>query len=697
MLMKTAHQLRNLLFITLLALAGCMNNDVYNPDSKPDNEPDNGNVTDLTIPSDFLWSTTAQVAVHVTIGNNTPHTYTISIYSQGADEESLPVAIGTASFNYPYNKEITLPASDTIVTVTQTLHYTDGSQMTLECNVPIVNKKATLHLGESGNTVSSTRSPNITTRSDDDLEDWNEAKELTTDITKINKNEEYKVSTGNMVNLNDNINIMEGGKIYIAGTLNISAKNAFQNHKDAKFIILSKEQSKGEAAGILQCFGDFTVKNEFEIENYGTMTVNGTLAIENGGEIDNYGCLHAEKIELDGNGKDDSLLEIKERGYVFSKTMWMQKATLEMEKNSLLEIEETLELKNDCEIEGDDDGKWAVVKLTNATVINEHNGETPQIKNKVFVVCDHNNGEKPKSIYSEGGAQWGNTKAAANAGVKTTGSDCAPAYKPEEGGTPEEPGNDKEYTLGQYTYAFEDLWPNFGDYDMNDIVLVTKVTLKVTGNYVTQATLKCKLAAIGASKRISAGVQLDELTAGDISSIQYDTSNNFTENMFKTNANGTEQGQTLAVVPLFDHAHAFAGYNGTPIVGTYKDAEFNPKEFTVTIHFKENSVEESKLALNKLNFFITCNATQGKRMEIHQINGKATDLFDTSAIGGVVASPNTPFRAKGNFCWVMIIPGEFSFPLEGNNLRQSFENFELWIANPDYDWYNHPFPDKVKQ
>lgn len=88
------------------------------------------------------------------------------------------------------------------------------------------------------------------------------------------------------------------------------------------------------------------------------------------------------KIELDGNGKDDSLLEIKERGYVFSKTMWMQKATLEMEKNSLLEIEETLELKNDCEIEGDDDGKWAVVKLTDATVINEHNGKTPQIKIK---------------------------------------------------------------------------------------------------------------------------------------------------------------------------------------------------------------------------------------------------------------------------------------------------------------------------
>lgn len=76
----------------------------------------------------------------------------------------------------------------------------------------------------------------------------------------------------------------------------------------------------------------------------------------------------------------------------------MQKATLEMEKNSLLEIEETLELKNDCEIEGDDDGKWAVVKLTNATVINEYNDKTTQIKNKVFVVCDHNNGENQKTF-----------------------------------------------------------------------------------------------------------------------------------------------------------------------------------------------------------------------------------------------------------------------------------------------------------
>ena len=62
------------------------------------------------------------------------------------------------------------------------------------------------------------------------------------DITQIEKNEIYKVPVGKIVNLNDNINIMQEAKIYIAGTLVISEKNSFQNHKEAKFIILSKEQ-----------------------------------------------------------------------------------------------------------------------------------------------------------------------------------------------------------------------------------------------------------------------------------------------------------------------------------------------------------------------------------------------------------------------------------------------------------------------
>lgn len=691
--MRAVQRMKHFLPIALLALAGCMETNVYNPNNENDKE-DNGEVTDLEIPSDFPWSTTAKVNVNVTIGNNTSHTYTISVYPQGATEGSLPIAVGTASHTSSFNKEIILPASDTIIAITQTLKYTDGSQMRLECNVPIVNKKATLHLGASDDAT--TRALGATTRSDD-FKDWEKAKELTEETTEIKKEEKYKVSAGKTVKLNEKINIMQDAKIYIAGTLIIS-DNEFQNHKDAEFIVLSKKQSGGDVAGSIVCLGDFTLKNEFEIENYGTMTVTGTLSINNGSEIDNYGCITANRIVLDGKGKkDDDLLDIEGNGYVFANSMWMHKASIDMDKNSRLEIKGTLTFKDDCEIEGDDDrSKWAVVQIGNVEHENGNNGKKLTIDDQVFVVCDANGGTKPDFIKLEDGSQWGNTKAAAADGVKTPASDCASAFNPEDESIPVEPEKEKDLTLGEYTYAFEDLWPKFGDYDMNDIVLFTEAKLHVKDDYITTATLECKLAAIGASKRIAAAVQLDDILPVNIGSVAYNTTNNFTADLFRTNANGTEQEQSFAVVPLFDHAHAFAGLNGTPITGTYADSDFTPKEFTITINFKENSVKESELTLEHLNFFITSSTQPGKRMEIHQLNGKATSLFDASIIKGDVSSESTPFRAKGNFCWAMRIPGEFSFPLEGNNIRQSFEDFEQWINNPAYDWYNHPIPGKVK-
>ena len=58
--MRATHQTKNLLFIALLTLVSCMDNDVYNPDNKKDN----GEVTDLIIPASFPWSTTSKVAVN---------------------------------------------------------------------------------------------------------------------------------------------------------------------------------------------------------------------------------------------------------------------------------------------------------------------------------------------------------------------------------------------------------------------------------------------------------------------------------------------------------------------------------------------------------------------------------------------------------------------------------------------------------
>lgn len=138
--MKATFILKTLLFTALTTVMSCMDNDVYNPD----NNRDTGKVTDLAIPSDFTWSTTTKVAVNVTMGDKTDHTYTFSVYPQGTAKENLPIAVGTGSKSQPFHKEIIVPAGDTIIAVTQALRYTDGSQMMMEYNIPIVNGKASL-------------------------------------------------------------------------------------------------------------------------------------------------------------------------------------------------------------------------------------------------------------------------------------------------------------------------------------------------------------------------------------------------------------------------------------------------------------------------------------------------------------------------------------------------------------------------
>jgi hypothetical protein len=65
----------------------------------------------------------------------------------------------------------------------------------------------------------------------------------------------------------------------------------------------------------------------------------------------------------------------------------------------------------------------------------------------------------------------------------------------------------------KYTYLFEDQWPLYGDYDMNDVVIrVKKTTMYLNAsNKVEKFKLEAELVAVGASKNIAAGLQLDDV------------------------------------------------------------------------------------------------------------------------------------------------------------------------------------------
>lgn len=673
--MKATHLLKSLFLLTLTTFVGCMENDVYDPNSKKDN----GNFTDLVIPSDFTWSTTTKVAVNVITGDKSDYTYTILIYPQAATEETLPLIAKDATKDTPLNTEIIVPASDTIVSVVKTMKYNSGATLRVECTAPIIDGRVNVDFGNMG--TPTTRAMQVTTRgiSDeikDDLKKWDEMTELEADEELV-ADKMYKVTKETSIK-ELALNKSTGIKIYVSGTLALESGITMNNaNKGGKIIVLGKG-IKSNDGGTLISDGDIELKNGLMIQNYGNINIAGTFIIRDDCEVETEGCINAKRIEMSEQGQG-ALLDIKEGGYVHAETMYMEKAKVELEKNAYLHVDNELTFKNDNEIDGEST-KSSIVEIGSIAKVQGQTNKDLEVGD-AYIVCKEN---KPKYVELDD-AFWGNRDAAANAGVKTEGSNCE-NFNPSEdpsGGTESE---DQFTSLGKFTYAFEDMWPNYGDYDMNDLVLETNTTLYVKSNYVSKALLNFKITAIGAVKNIAAAIQLDKINPSDIVSVEYDTNNNFSENLFQIQGNGTEQTPKLAVIPLFDNAHTFSGVKG--ITGTKENSTFAGKEFKVTITFKDKSITQDKLALDQWNYFIACNATQGKRMEIHMIGKGATDLFNSSAQEGGVASSNDPFKTKDNFCWVMQIPGEFSFPLEGQDIRKAYPNIEKWITEPIYPWYN---------
>ena len=199
--MKTMRILKSALFALSLTFVGCMDNDVYNPDRLPDN----GGITDLVVPSNFPWSTTAKVTVNVNVNGKSNQTYNIFIYPQGAGEETLPLTTGVAKGETTYSETITIPASDTIVSVMQTMRYKDGGIAKLQYSAPIINGKANVNSGNASVTRTATRG------NDDDCPELNDAdKKAIKSATKISgttvidkkDNNAYLVEAGTSYTLN---------------------------------------------------------------------------------------------------------------------------------------------------------------------------------------------------------------------------------------------------------------------------------------------------------------------------------------------------------------------------------------------------------------------------------------------------------------------------------------------------------------
>lgn len=394
--------------------------------------------------------------------------------------------------------------------------------------------------------------------------------------------------------------------------------------------------------------------------------------------------------------------------YVQCKELYMNNATILLGGGALFKVTEEAEYgyqTSDKGFRGTGNEK-ALVVITKA-VAKEDKENIIHYTGALQIVCsDHPNAEiSPGKIRwtMKDGAEWAEIGKNTITIPKT---DCNEGFN---GGTPGTP-TDPDFPIivednKEYSYIFEDQWPLYGDYDMNDIVLtVNKRNITKKKQEVSKLEFSIELSAVGATKLIAAALMLDDVKASDITSpIVFD---NGTPIGFDLNSNNIEKGQEFAVIPLFADAHVAMGNNRRDFINTVSGATSNTnqgKKINFTINFEKPLPTES-FNINKFNIFIITDQNGIKRREIHVAGYQPTQLADTSIFGGnndnSSLSSKRYYLSNENLAWGVMVPTNFKWSLEYVNIKLAYEGFASWVTSGGQEnahWWNNFNESKVYQ
>jgi LruC domain-containing protein len=424
-----------------------------------------------------------------------------------------------------------------------------------------------------------------------------------------------------------------------------------------------------------------------DVDNYGSMTFGGNLTINGGSEFNNDCTLICEG-DLNVSGKvkvDQGFIRVDDRTYINGG------AQIELKKGSQLTTK-------DIWINGKIKGKesTSIVKVSGRSDANWG----AKIE-KSIEFCDADGIENfPSNIFKSG------AKSACDVTIQTS------ACNPEGNGVPNITDSDNDgvadeldaypndasraansFYPGENAYgtlAFEDLWPAFGDYDFNDLVVDYRFQNVLNAdNDVVDLVSRFVTRSIGGDFENGFGIQLD-LPSASVSSVSGSV---ITESIISLSANGTEQGQSKATIIAYDNAKSILPNNtGAAFVNT---VSLNPKvdndTMDVSIGF---SSPQSIASLGQAPFnpFIFVNGDRGR--EVHLAGNAPTDLANTALFGtlndNTSVNGDNAYKSANNLPWAINVVGGFSYPEELTDVSTAYNYFGAWAQSggaSNENWY----------
>ncbi len=242
------------------------------------------------------------------------------------------------------------------------------------------------------------------------------------------------------------------------------------------------------------------------------------------------------------------------------------------------------------------------------------------------------------------------------------------------------------------TLAFEDLWPYTGDYDYNDLVIDYQFnSISNPENLITEMDVKFIVKAIGASYKNGFAFELP-ISPSLISSIK---GQNIQESYINISSNGTESGQTNAVIVVFDNAFNVLTHpgGGTGINTVIGSTYVQPDTIKLVIKFN-TPIRSDILGTPPYNPFIIIDLDRGK--EVHLADMTPTDLADENLLGTGNDDSNPPsnryYKTTRNLPWAINIPKTFDYPKEKASVIDAYLKFGNWAESGGSiytDWYSN--------
>ncbi|AEV32460.1 hypothetical protein Oweho_1464 [Owenweeksia hongkongensis DSM 17368] len=255
---------------------------------------------------------------------------------------------------------------------------------------------------------------------------------------------------------------------------------------------------------------------------------------------------------------------------------------------------------------------------------------------------------------------------------------------------PNDPTKAYSSVVPSTTFMYEDLFPAYGDFDFNDLVVSAKrEAITDADNDLRYLVIEAQVKAAGGSIAQGWGLELNGINPSDVVSVN---GSDVSGNVMMLGANGTENGQTHAVIPVFDNVNKVITWGGGSFFNTVAGDPVGTGDIiTVTIEFAKNS----NLALADLNYNFFSFRTTDRSHEIHEIGMAPTSLADVSLFGTMADATNLnsgdTYVSVDGFPWA-ISTSATDYAVEKTDIVEAFLKFASWAqsgGNSYQDWHTN--------